>query len=134
MAAYTAFAWLILTLRSWISPGGQEAARHLRAVSLWKVVRVDEVGRDCYRRLLAGQPGRSAARAARGPQAGQTIALPDWSLNGNMVRMGHAWTYPGKLSKGMRWREAEVRAIQEQRGIWREKSPSPPWAWRTKAR
>lgn len=113
-------------------PGGPEAAAHLRTIALWKVVYVEEVGKDRYRRLLAVVNRAGAPHTfRRGSRAGQTVVNPSWSLNGNMVRMGHAWTYPGKLSKGMRWRPAEVRAIQEGRGIWREKSPTPPWAWRT---
>ena len=116
-------------------PGGPEAAAHLRAISLWKVVSVEDVGRDRYKRLLAVVSREGAPHTfQRGPQAGRTLVQPAWSLNGNMVRMGHAWTYPGKLSKGMRWRPAEVRAIQERRGIWREKSPTPPWTWREKKR
>ena len=94
-------------------PGGEPARTHCAAIALWQTVDVQEVARDKYARLLAvlvrpGQNGR-----------------PDWSINGNMVRMGHAWAYGTR-----RWRNAESRAKKEGRGFWAQDSPIPPWEWR----
>jgi len=94
-------------------PGGGPARTHCASIALWQAVDVQEVARDKYARLLAvlvrpGQNGR-----------------PDWSINGNMVRMGHAWAYGTR-----RWRNAESRAKKEGRGFWAQDSPIPPWEWR----
>ena len=94
-------------------PGGEPARTHCAAIALWQTVDVQEVARDKFARLLAvlvrpGQNGR-----------------PDWSINGNMVRMGHAWAYGTR-----RWRNAEARAKNEGRGLWAQDNPIPPWEWR----
>ena len=94
-------------------PGGGPARTHCASIALWQAVDVQEVARDKYARLLAvlvrpGQNGR-----------------PDWSINGNMVRMGHAWAYGTR-----RWRNAEARAKNEGRGLWAQDNPIPPWEWR----
>ena len=94
-------------------PGGEPARAHCAAVALWQDVDVQEVARDKYARLLAVlvRPGRNGR--------------PDWSINGNMVRMGHAWAYGGR-----RWKGTEERARMEHRGFWKDEQPIPPWEWR----
>lgn len=89
-------------------PGGEPAHAHCIAVALWQTVDVREMARDKYARLLA------------------VLVRPEgWSINGNMVRMGHAWAYGSK-----RWRGTEARAKMEHRGLWKQDAPVPPWKWR----
>ena len=89
-------------------PGGEPARAHCAAVALWQTVDVREKARDKYARLLA------------------VLVRPEgWSINGNMVRMGHAWTYGSP-----RWKKTESRARSERRGLWKDESPVPPWEWR----
>ena len=98
-------------------PGGEPARAHCLAIALWQNVDVQEVARDKYARLLAvlvrtGESGRA-----------------NWSINGNMVRMGHAWAYGSK-----RWKGSEARAQSEHRGLWRQEAPISPWEWRKQQR
>lgn len=80
-------------------PGGEPARTHCAAIALWQTVDVQEVARDKYARLLAvlvrpGQNGR-----------------PDWSINGNMVRMamlGPTALADGETQSPVQKKKAEV--------------------------
>ena len=91
--------------------GGIASAEHCRAVALWQMVDVQTKARDRYARLLAILVRKSGG----------------WSINGNMVRMGHAWAHGAK-----RWKGAEARARVQGRGLWKYEVAVPPWVWRHK--
>ncbi|OQX15977.1 MAG: hypothetical protein BWK76_12210 [Desulfobulbaceae bacterium A2] len=58
-------------------------------------------------------------------------------INEELVRLGAAWVYPHYCRSEpacSRWRELEQTARRERRGLWRDKSPQPPWEWRHEPR
>lgn len=53
-------------------------------------------------------------------------------LNANMLEQGHAWVY-GQYCKQKfcrKWRKLEKNAKAQEKGLWREEEPVPPWKWR----
>lgn len=54
-------------------------------------------------------------------------------VNQAQVERGMAWVYT-KYSKDAALFAMEVQARAEQRGLWADRNPVPPWEWRKKAR
>jgi len=93
-------------------PGSEPARAHCMSIALWQTVDVQEKARDAYARLLAVLVRRGDSR-------------PNGSINGDMVRMGHAWAYGSK-----HWKGSEEHARSERLGLWRQENPVSPWKWR----
>ena len=77
-------------------------------------VEVGPVERDRYGRLVA------------------RIAKKQQSFNAELIRAGHAWVYDRYCQAEVcdRYRELERKAKKENRGLWANKEPIPPWRWR----
>ena len=94
-------------------PFGSQATQQAKQLALEKAVKVTEVGRDKYHRLLG------------------EVVLPDGRmLNRELVREGVCWWYR-KYAPGDRVLEGlEKEARDGQRGLWADPQPVPPWEWR----
>jgi len=96
-------------------PGWQAARALTRALVLGQRVRVEPMDRDGY---------------------GRTVALV-WCqgqlVNRELVRQGQAWVYRRYCREQPLCRELdglEQAARRAGLGLWRERAPEPPWAWR----
>ncbi len=95
--------------------GGEAAAAFTRALAFFSNVEARRMDKDRH--------GRSVA----------IITLPDGRvLNEELLRSGHAWLYERycKSPRCRYWKSLEAQARTEKRGLWRDKSPVPPWQWR----
>jgi micrococcal nuclease len=90
--------------------------------------------RSLTRSLVAGR--RVALETMDKDQYGRIVALVysgDVLVNRELVRNGQAWLYPRycrsePLCTEMRGLEMDAR--RQQKGLWRETSPLPPWKWK----
>jgi endonuclease YncB( thermonuclease family) len=62
------------------------------------------------------------------------VHLGDRNINLEMVRDGWAWWYRHYAPKSKALEQAEADARKEQRGLWHDKRPEPPWEYRKKER
>lgn len=60
------------------------------------------------------------------------LYVGDQDAAARMVRSGYAWRSP-KYDTAHRYSDAQAKARAEQRGLWRQSDPTPPWAWRRQA-
>lgn len=82
-------------------------------IALYKTVDVEELSRDRYKRTVA------------------IITLPDGeTFQAAMLRAGLAWVYPRYCKDCSYWEALQEEAQREQRGLWVDDSPVPPWEWR----
>jgi len=53
-------------------------------------------------------------------------------LNEELVKAGHAWVYERycHIRDCEQWQKLERRARQDERGLWTQSDPVPPWVWR----
>lgn len=96
--------------------GGKEATAFTSDLVLFQEAELETVDTDRY--------GRSVA----------IVTLKDGrSLNRELVAAGHAWVYRQYCRKMVcaSWIRLEANARQQKRGLWRQKSPVPPWKWRS---
>ncbi|MEN8141764.1 MAG: thermonuclease family protein [Thermodesulfobacteriota bacterium] len=95
-------------------PFGRKATGSAAQLTLGEVVRVEEVTRDRYGRLVA------------------TIWLGQQNINQTMVEQGYAWVYPAYCHKSFcrKWRQIEAEARAGRQGLWAAERPMPPWQWR----
>ncbi len=91
-----------------------------------------------------GKSSRSAlARLCRGKQAivddrGKdedgvllaSVTCAGVDAGAEQVKQGLAWVYRTYLPLGSPLYELETNARLMQRGLWRDKDPTPPWEWR----
>ncbi|QQS40279.1 MAG: thermonuclease family protein [Acidobacteriota bacterium] len=98
-------------------PFGAQAKKSLSDLVFGKRVRIVEVDRDRYGRIV-----------------GEVF---DGNLNVNVeqIRRGFAWhfkEYQRQQTPEMRsiYSRAEDAAKQSRNGLWREQNPVPPWMWR----
>lgn len=77
-----------------------------------KTVRVEVVDTDRY--------GRSVGR----------VFLGDIDVGLEQVKAGLAWWYVHYAANDEALCDAEAEARQAKRGLWADKEPTPPWAWR----
>lgn len=47
------------------------------------------------------------------------------NINAELVRKGYAWSYMSK-----QFLPQQLEAQKAKRGLWKDKSPTPPWVWR----
>jgi endonuclease YncB( thermonuclease family) len=141
-------AGLLLAVPSWAELSGRVVAVHdgdtITVLVAGRDIRVRLAGIDAPER---GQPFRNASRNALEAQvAGREVRVVERGrdgygrvlgrvyvgpvdVNAEQVRAGYAWVFrrfvqdPALLAL-----EAEAKAAQ--RGLWRDRKPVPPWAWR----
>ena len=94
---------------------GKEATAFASSLALWEEVELVEIDRDQY--------GRSVS----------VVMLADGrSLNEALLAEGLAMVYDKycKTPRCVEYRRLEAFARAGKKGIWRQKSPTPPWVWR----
>jgi len=110
-----------------------------------QIVRIELYGVDAPER---GQPyGEAAARAVRravfrteveavaegaGPDGRNVFVVrtDDQVLNERLLREGLAWWDRNQAPRNDRYRRLEQEARTEERGLWAQSDPVPPWRWR----
>ncbi|HUF03124.1 MAG TPA: thermonuclease family protein [Aridibacter sp.] len=98
-------------------PSGAQAKKSLSDLVFGKRVRIEEVDRDRYGRIV-----------------GEVFA-GNLNVNVEQIRRGFAWHYrefERQQSPEMRsiYAFAEDTAKQSRSGLWRIQNPVPPWSWR----
>lgn len=91
-------------------PHGDAATRALKEMALKQRATLEIIATDHY--------GRKLGRLSVG-----TLAV-----NAEMVRRGHAWS--GSRTVGDSLTALQSEAKHARRGLWRDATPVPPWAWR----
>lgn len=97
-------------------PHGQAAMRALMELTSGKHIMVQPVLTDRY-------------------QCRVVMAFADEeSLQEAMLRLGYAWVNPRYCHKSLcaEWKKLEEEARTENKGLWQDKNPTPPWVWRKK--
>lgn len=59
-----------------------------------------------------------------------TVTCGKVDANAEQVKQGLAWVFRTYLPLGSPLYELETNARLTQRGLWRDKDPTPPWEWR----
>ena len=96
-------------------PFGNVAKQYISEMLFGKQVRVVEQGRDRY--------GRTIGRVYQG----------ELDVSAEQIKQGMAWVYR-KYSKEAALYQLEDEAKQHRLGLWADAEPTPPWAWRKRAR
>jgi endonuclease YncB( thermonuclease family) len=96
---------------------GQRSKQHLSELVFGREVELHTHGLDRYGRTLA------------------VIFVNGVDANLEQVRSGLAWCYTRYLSEASSdiqasYRQAETEAWEQQRGLWSEPDPIPPWEYR----
>ena len=91
-------------------------------------------GKSSRGSLLRLCRGKNAAVAERGKdEEGNvlgTVTCDTTEANAEQVKRGYAWVFRTYLPIGSPLYELETNARLMQRGLWRDKDPTPPWEWR----
>lgn len=95
-------------------PRGAAAVRFLRRAASEARVRAVAEGRD--------EDGRPLF----------VLRVGDRVLNEQLVRKGLAWWNRSQASHDDRLRRLETRARADDRGLWAQADPVPPWKWRAR--
>lgn len=149
MRALVAFAVIFLPVTAVAELSGRVVAVHdgdtLTVSSQGKKVRVRLDGIDAPElEQRYGKSSRSAlSRLCRGKQAvvderGKneeglvlaSVTCAGVDANAEQVKQGLAWVFRTYLPLGSPLYELETNARLMQRGLWRDKDPTPPWDWR----
>ncbi len=98
-------------------PYSQASKKSLSDLVFGKQVRVEEIGRDRYGRMVG------------------EVRLGGLNVNVEQIRRGFAWHYKAyehQQSAEQRrvYSFAEETARAAKVGLWRDQNPVPPWAWR----
>ena len=93
-------------------PYGRAAQSALSGLVLGKNVSVIERDVDQYGRVVG------------------TVMVGERDVNLEQVRSGFAWWYRDFAANDLQLEAAEKEARDAQRGLWRDRSPTPPWEWR----
>ena len=91
---------------------GKSARSSLTRLCRGKPARVDERGKDEEGLLLGG------------------VTCNGVDANAEQVKQGLAWVFRTYSPLGSPLYELETNARLMQRGLWRDKEPTPPWEWR----
>lgn len=116
-----------------------------------KIIEVRLYGVDCpeynqpfsheakalVRRQVAGK--RVLVRPQYYDSYGRLVAIVGYdgqTLNGELVGAGLAWVYPRYCRKKIcqSWQKSENTARADNRGLWSETQPIPPWKWKRSKR
>jgi endonuclease YncB( thermonuclease family) len=94
-----------------------KARESLREMVRFKMVTVEVRGVDAYGRVVA------------------RVFADDLDVGLEQIRRGMAWHYDffaERQSEGAReaYTDAEAEAVREERGLWSEEKPMPPWQFR----
>lgn len=89
---------------------GNDAAQFVDSLLTGRIVRLDNVKRDKFGRVLA-----------------HAYLETRW-IDLEIVQHGWAWVYPDSESRVLR--EAEASARDQNAGLWSSDTPTPPWEWR----
>ncbi|MXY58845.1 MAG: nuclease (SNase), partial [Gammaproteobacteria bacterium] len=92
-------------------PRGEEARDALKSLVDGKEVRLELVGGDAYRRIVAH------------------VFVGDLDVNAELVRLGLAWVRRA-YDPAPSLVALEDGARQAGRGLWADEDPVPPWIWR----
>ena len=92
-------------------PRGDEARDALRSLVDGKEVRLELIGGDAYRRIVAH------------------VFVGDLDVNAELVRRGLAWVRRA-YDPAPSLVALEDGARQAERGLWADEDPVPPWIWR----
>lgn len=96
---------------------GQKAKHATSALVFGKEVTLQTYGRDKYKRTLA------------------KVLLPDGTIvNHKLVKDGWCWWYRKYAQADRTLERFEEVARAEQKGLWADPRPMPPWEWRNKGR
>ena len=62
------------------------------------------------------------------------VRSDDMNLNEELIRSGYAWVDVGSCDRPVcqQWQTLEEEAKRDQRGLWQDENPVPPWEWRKK--
>lgn len=97
-------------------PHGAAATRALQELVRNKDIAIKERDRDRYGRLVA------------------IVYADGESVNLQMVESGHAWWYRDYATFNASLAYAEFSARRNERGLWQNEDPTPPWEWRRSRR
>jgi endonuclease YncB( thermonuclease family) len=100
---------------------GQRSKQHLSELVFGREVELHTHGLDRYGQTLA------------------VVMLDGVDINLEQVKSGMAWCYTRYLSEApadiqASYQQAETEAWEQQRGLWSERDPIPPWEWRKEMR
>jgi endonuclease YncB( thermonuclease family) len=90
---------------------GQVSTKNLSELCAGENAKVEEKGKDRYKRVLG------------------IVTCKGIEANKRQVQDGLAWAYV-QYSKD--YVEYEQKAKDAKRGLWQDKDPTPPWIWRKK--
>jgi len=93
-------------------PFGREAGDFVRDLVGDKKVRVRELGKDQYDRVLG------------------EVFIDDLNLNKELLRNGYAWWYERHARDRLDYRNLEREAREAERGLWSDPEAIPPWEFR----
>lgn len=95
-------------------PWGNQATGALRALLKGADVQFRLRYRDQYARAIA------------------EVWIGNRSVNEEMVRLGHAWTYERYVPSARKsyYRNLMKKAKESRVGLWKAPAPTPPWEWR----
>ncbi|MDL2266598.1 thermonuclease family protein [Desulfovibrio sp. OttesenSCG-928-G15] len=119
------------------------------AVRVWGIDTPENKGRQWEKQPYSEESG-DLARALL--PVGSTVALQarqkdrykrtvavvylqdDKVLQEELLKAGLAWVYPQYCKNCDNWKALEKKARKEQRGLWQDATPVPPWEWRKAGR
>lgn len=64
------------------------------------------------------------------------VYINDLNLSEEIIRNGYGWVYRKYCKRAFcdDWLEHEKQARESRIGLWKDKSPTPPWEWRKQKR
>lgn len=95
-------------------PYGEEAEKALKGKVLGKIVKLEIMDKDQYKRMVS------------------VIILDGRNINKEMVSEGWAWAYRQYLDRphASDYINAEEQARKQKLGLWTQPNPQPPWEFR----
>ena len=98
-------------------PYGEEALEELSHLVYGKVVYIETTGERTYNREVCHVFLKNGTK--------QDVSL-------EMVKRGYAWAYRQYLGRAYAsdYLEAEEKAREAEKGLWKQKNPQPPWEYR----